>query len=51
MQTHDYYQKVEKLNKQLTELTLSLQKEVKELKEDTFINAQHINVLKQKKYK
>lgn len=44
----DYYQKVEKLNEQLTELTLALQKEVKELKEDTLVNAQHIKVLKQK---
>ena len=47
----DYYQKVEKLNEQLTELTLALQKEVKELKEDTLVNAQHIKVLKQKNIK
>lgn len=47
----DYYQKVEKLNEQLTELTLALQREVKELKEDTLVNAQHIKVLKQKNIK
>lgn len=44
----EFYEKVEKLNTQLTNLTLSLQKEVAELKEDTLVNAQHIKSLKQK---
>ncbi|RDU61492.1 hypothetical protein [Helicobacter sp. MIT 14-3879] len=51
MENKEYYQKVEKLNEQLVNLTLSLQNEVKELKEDTLVNAQHINVLKQKNLK
>lgn len=39
---------MEKLNQDLVTLTLSLQNEVKELKEDTIVNAQHLNALKQK---
>ncbi|BAM12549.1 hypothetical protein HCN_1339 [Helicobacter cinaedi PAGU611] len=44
----EYKDKIEKLNSDLTKLTLDLQKEVKELKEDTLVNAQHIKILKTK---
>ncbi|EFR47522.1 hypothetical protein HW260_03140 [Helicobacter cinaedi] len=38
----EYKDKIEKLNSDLTKLTLDLQKEVKELKEDTLVNG-HID--------
>lgn len=44
----EYKEKLEKLNQDLVTLTLSLQNEVRELKEDTIVNAQHLNALKQK---
>lgn len=36
----------ENLNNQLSNLVFTLQKEVKNLKEDTIVNAQHLNMLK-----
>lgn len=47
----EFYDKVEKLNESLANLTLELQNEVKELKEDTLVNAQHIHALKEKHIK
>lgn len=44
----EYKEKIEKLGDALTKLTLDLQKEVKELKEDTLVNAAHIKTLKTK---
>ena len=44
----EYKEKIEKLGNALTKLTLDLQKEVKELKEDTLVNAAHIKTLKTK---
>lgn len=44
----EYKEKIEKLGDALTKLTLDLQKEVKELKEDTLVNAVHIKTLKTK---
>lgn len=41
-------EKQNKLFEELTELTLILQKEVKELKEDTCVNAQHISDVKKR---
>lgn len=39
-------EEIVELNKRLSHLVFTLQKEVKELKEDTLINAQHLSMLK-----
>lgn len=47
MEDKTYQEKLEKLNEDLVLITLELQKEVSELKEDTFLNALHIKKLKE----
>lgn len=43
--------KINELNERMTNLVIALQEQVKELKEDTLLNAQHIKVLKDKHQK